>query len=79
MVGWGIGVLFHYMFEYRSSRLLSEEEEFRRLNDVDSYIVHRREDGAEKWLLLYQYQTFSSYRCWHFLRVCFFEAIEVGI
>jgi hypothetical protein len=31
MVGWGIGVLFHYMFDYRSSRLLSEEEEYRRL------------------------------------------------
>ena len=31
MTGWGIGVLFHYMFEYRSSRLLSEEEEYKKL------------------------------------------------
>jgi len=29
--GWGIGVLFHYLFEYRSSRLLSEEEEYKKL------------------------------------------------
>jgi hypothetical protein len=28
---WGIGVVFHYVFDYRSSRLLSEEEEFSRL------------------------------------------------
>lgn len=31
LVGWGIGVFFHYMFDYRSSRLLSEEEEYNRL------------------------------------------------
>lgn len=31
MTGWGIGVLFHYMFDYRSSRILSEEEEYRKL------------------------------------------------
>lgn len=31
MVGWGIGVIFHYLFDYRSSRLLSEDEEFRKL------------------------------------------------
>ena len=31
MTGWGIGLLFHYMFEYRSSRFLSEEEEYNRL------------------------------------------------
>lgn len=31
MAGWGIGVIFHYVFDYRSSRLLSEEEEYRRL------------------------------------------------
>ena len=30
-IGWGIGVVFHYLFDYRSSQLLSEEEEFRRL------------------------------------------------
>jgi len=28
---WGIGLIFHYAFEYRSSRFLSEEEEFRKL------------------------------------------------
>ena len=31
MVGWGIGVFFHYIFDYRSSRFLSEEEEYRKL------------------------------------------------
>lgn len=31
MAGWGIGVIFHYVFDYRSSRLLSEEDEYRRL------------------------------------------------
>ena len=31
MAGWGIGVVFHYVFEYRTSRLLSEEEEFKKL------------------------------------------------
>jgi hypothetical protein len=31
MAGWGIGVIFHYLFDYRSSRLLSEEEEYNRL------------------------------------------------
>ena len=31
MAGWGIGVFFHYMFDYRSSRFLSEEEEYNRL------------------------------------------------
>ncbi len=31
MAGWGIGIIFHYLFEYRSSRFLSEEEEFRKL------------------------------------------------
>lgn len=31
MIGWGIGLIFHYVFEYRSSRLLSEEEEYKRL------------------------------------------------
>ena len=30
-VGWGIGLLFHYLFEYRSSRLLSEEKEYNKL------------------------------------------------
>jgi hypothetical protein len=31
MVGWGIGVLFHYMFDYRPARFLSEEEEYKKL------------------------------------------------
>ena len=33
MAGWGIGVLFHYIFEYRSSSLLSEEEEYKKLKE----------------------------------------------
>ena len=31
MAGWGIGVIFNYMFEYRSSSFLSEEEEYKKL------------------------------------------------
>jgi len=31
MAGWGIGLVFHYAFDYRSSRFLSEEEEYQRL------------------------------------------------
>ena len=31
MAGWGIGVIFHYAFDYRSSRFLSEEEEYQKL------------------------------------------------
>lgn len=31
LAGWGIGLIFHYLFEYRPSRLLSEEEEYQRL------------------------------------------------
>jgi hypothetical protein len=33
MVGWGVGVVFHYMFDYRSSTLLSEDNEFNRLKE----------------------------------------------
>ncbi len=29
--GWGIGLIFHYLFEYNPSRLLSEEEEFKKM------------------------------------------------
>ena len=29
--GWGIGLLFHYIFEYRQPRLFSEKEEFKKL------------------------------------------------
>ena len=31
--GWGIGLIFHYLFEYRSSHFLSEEEEYKKLKD----------------------------------------------
>ena len=31
MAGWGVGVTFHYLFEYRTSNLFSEEEEFKKL------------------------------------------------
>lgn len=31
LIGWGIGLIFHYLFEYHPSRLLSEEEEYQRL------------------------------------------------
>lgn len=31
LIGWGIGLTFHYLFEYRPSRLLSEEEEYQKL------------------------------------------------
>ena len=31
LAGWGIGLVFHYLFEYRPSSFLSEEEEYRKL------------------------------------------------
>ena len=31
MAGWGIGVIFHYLFDYRPSHYLSQEEEYLRL------------------------------------------------
>jgi hypothetical protein len=31
MAGWGIGVIFHYLFDYRPSGFLSEEEEYQKL------------------------------------------------
>jgi hypothetical protein len=31
MMGWGIGLIFHYIFDYRRHRLFSEDEEFERL------------------------------------------------
>jgi len=31
MVGWGIGLIFHFLFDYRFSRLFSEEEEFKKI------------------------------------------------
>lgn len=33
MAGWGIGVLFHYLFDYRSAGFLSEEEEYKKLKE----------------------------------------------
>jgi hypothetical protein len=31
MAGWGIGLAFHYMFEYHPASFLSEEEEYKKL------------------------------------------------
>ena len=31
MVGWGICLVFHYLFEYRPAKFLSEEEEYEKL------------------------------------------------
>lgn len=31
MAGWGVGVVFHYLFDYRPSRFLSEDEEYQRI------------------------------------------------
>ena len=31
MAGWGIAVIFHYIFDYRSYRFLSEEAEYNNL------------------------------------------------
>ena len=31
LVGWGIGLFFHYVFDYRSSSIFSEQEEYERL------------------------------------------------
>jgi hypothetical protein len=33
MIGWGIGITFHYIFDYRPASLLSDEEEFRKLKE----------------------------------------------
>src|SRR4030095_2138663 len=33
MAGWGIGLIFHYVFDYRSSSMLSEEEEYNKLKE----------------------------------------------
>ena len=33
MGGWAIGLIFHYMFEYRNPKFLSEEEEFNKLKN----------------------------------------------
>lgn len=31
MIGWGIGLVLHYMLEYRTGKFLSEEEEYQKL------------------------------------------------
>jgi hypothetical protein len=31
MVGWGIGLMFHYIFDYRQNGILSVEEEYKKL------------------------------------------------
>ncbi|MGE5519135.1 MAG: 2TM domain-containing protein, partial [Candidatus Dadabacteria bacterium] len=31
MALWGIGLVFHYMFDYRTTSFLSEEEEYKKL------------------------------------------------
>ena len=31
LAGWGIGVMFQYLFDYRSSRFLSMDEEYKKL------------------------------------------------
>jgi len=31
MGGWAIGLIFHYIFEYRNPKILSEEEEYNKL------------------------------------------------
>lgn len=31
MAGWGMGLIFHYLFEYRPSSFLSEEDEYQKL------------------------------------------------
>jgi hypothetical protein len=31
LVGWGIGLFSHYVFDYRSSRIFSEQEEYETL------------------------------------------------
>jgi hypothetical protein len=33
MAGWSIGLIFHYVFEFRSPKFLSEEEEFNKLKN----------------------------------------------
>lgn len=33
MALWGTGLAFHYMFDYRSPRFLSEADEYRKLKD----------------------------------------------
>ena len=37
MGGWGIGLVFHYIFEFRNPKFLSEEEEYNKLKEKGSH------------------------------------------
>ena len=37
LVGWGVGLLFHYLFEYRPQKYFSEEEEYRKLKSNEEW------------------------------------------
>lgn len=43
LVGWGIGVVFHYVFDYRYSQFLSEEQEYEKLKSE----IHKRPQNAQ--------------------------------
>jgi hypothetical protein len=34
LAGWGIGLVFHYIFDFSSPKLFSEEEEYDRLRHM---------------------------------------------
>jgi hypothetical protein len=36
MAGWGVGLVFHYLFDYRAAGLFSEEREFEKLKNKTS-------------------------------------------
>ena len=44
MMGWGIGVFFHYLFDYRSSRFLSERGKYKssRKNWTDPTVLRSK-------------------------------------
>jgi hypothetical protein len=33
LAGWGIGLIFHYVFEYRPTTMFSEEDEYKKLRE----------------------------------------------
>lgn len=37
LVGWGVGLMFHYLFEYRPRKYFSEEEEYRKLKSHEGW------------------------------------------
>lgn len=43
LVGWGIGLVFHYIFDYRYTHFLSEEEEYEKLKNE----IHNRHQHAQ--------------------------------